>query len=300
MPVVEGDEVRDRFVTNVLDTADRRLARAGLTLRRRTGGNDAGWRLTIPAAAGARREIRLPPGGDRDVDMVPRTLGRMVWARSRGEPLLPVARITTDRTVRHLLDATGQALVEVADDRVEAHPLPSLPPGPDGAEQPPVSWREIEVELAQGSPDLLTTLDASLRGLGVTAAGRRSKLARVLDPSGSTPMLTPTSMRLTRTSPAGAVVAAYLCEQVGRILSQDVLVRIDQPGSVHKIVSDPAAAQRPQDVQTPVRPEERRLCGRSSSGWRPELGGQRATPTRSGSGCWAPSTPRPSSSTSRR
>lgn len=276
VPVVEGDQVRDRFVTTYFDTPDRRLARAGLTLRRRTGDNDAGWQLTIPAAAGARREIRLPPGGDREVDMVPRTLGHMVWARSRGEPLVPVARITTDRTARHLLDATGQSLVEVADDRVEAHPLPSLLPGADGAEQPPVSWREIEVELAQGSPDLLKTLDANLRGLGVTAAGRRSKLARVLDPSPSTPTLTATSMRLTGTSPAGAVVAAYLGEQVGRILSQDVLVRVDNPDSVHTMR---VATRRLRSALKTFRPlfvpEERRLLRAELRWLAAELGAAR-------------------------
>src|SRR6478752_5283215 len=58
VPVVEGDEVRDRFVTMYFDTADRRLARAGLTLRRRIGGNDAGWQLTIPAADPCRQPHR--------------------------------------------------------------------------------------------------------------------------------------------------------------------------------------------------------------------------------------------------
>ena len=37
------------------DTADLRLARARVTLRRRTGGVDAGWHVKLPATAGARR-----------------------------------------------------------------------------------------------------------------------------------------------------------------------------------------------------------------------------------------------------
>ena len=49
------------------DTADLRLIGAGITLRRRTGGQDAGWHLKLPAGAGTRDEIRLPltgPGGN--------------------------------------------------------------------------------------------------------------------------------------------------------------------------------------------------------------------------------------------
>src|SRR5215813_10688553 len=47
------------------DTEDLRLLRAGITLRRRTGGSDAGWHLKLPAGSQARfsrEEIRLPLG----------------------------------------------------------------------------------------------------------------------------------------------------------------------------------------------------------------------------------------------
>src|SRR6266481_6215523 len=42
------------------DTADLRLLRAGITLRRRTGGLDAGWHLKLPVGDRTREEIRLP------------------------------------------------------------------------------------------------------------------------------------------------------------------------------------------------------------------------------------------------
>ncbi|BCK71266.1 hypothetical protein Srufu_052190 [Streptomyces libani subsp. rufus] len=42
------------------DTADQRLAAAGITLRRRTGGRDAGWHLKLPVAPGVRDELRAP------------------------------------------------------------------------------------------------------------------------------------------------------------------------------------------------------------------------------------------------
>lgn len=44
------------------DTDDLRLIRAGITLRRRRGGDDAGWHLKLPLGADTRREIRLPLG----------------------------------------------------------------------------------------------------------------------------------------------------------------------------------------------------------------------------------------------
>ncbi|KIX79032.1 hypothetical protein SF23_03075, partial [Streptomyces sp. MBRL 10] len=39
------------------DTPDQRLAADGLTLRRRTGGADAGWHLKLPVSPGVRDEV---------------------------------------------------------------------------------------------------------------------------------------------------------------------------------------------------------------------------------------------------
>ena len=44
------------------DTADLRLARAGITLRRRVGGDDAGWHLKLPRDTDTRDELRMPLG----------------------------------------------------------------------------------------------------------------------------------------------------------------------------------------------------------------------------------------------
>jgi inorganic triphosphatase YgiF len=61
-PVAEGEPVRQRLAATYFDTADLRLATAGLTLRRRTGGEDAGWHLKVPAGPDTRSEVRLPLG----------------------------------------------------------------------------------------------------------------------------------------------------------------------------------------------------------------------------------------------
>src|SRR6516164_7871415 len=44
------------------DTPGFRLAAARITLRRRTGGTDAGWHLKLTAGTGARREVHAPLG----------------------------------------------------------------------------------------------------------------------------------------------------------------------------------------------------------------------------------------------
>ena len=57
---VEGPE-RAELEAVYHDTADLRLAREGITLRRRTGGSDAGWHLKLPVSGSdARDEVRLP------------------------------------------------------------------------------------------------------------------------------------------------------------------------------------------------------------------------------------------------
>ena len=60
------------------DTPDQRLAAASLTLRRRTGGADAGWHLKLPVSEGVRDEIRAPLS-----DTVPEDLTALVRSRIR-------------------------------------------------------------------------------------------------------------------------------------------------------------------------------------------------------------------------
>src|SRR4051794_34118996 len=117
-PPAGGEPVPKRWEATYSDPADLRLASAGLTLRRRTGGDDAGWHLKVPTGSDARSEVRLPlePG----LRTVPTPLQQMVWARSLGTELRPVAEIVTERTVRRLLDVTGHVVAEVADGLVTA------------------------------------------------------------------------------------------------------------------------------------------------------------------------------------
>ena len=231
-PVAEGEPERHRLRATYFDTADLRLAAAGLTLRRRTGGEDAGWHLKVPAGAGARSEVRLPLG--RASRTVPEQLRTMVWVHIRGAVLRPVAEIDTERTVRRLVDATGQVLVELADDRVTARRLRSMNSGADAAGAP-ISWREIEVELVGGHADLLGVVDAGLRARGLEEATSSSKLAHVLNGQPGPRSARQKAGQWTTRSAAGEVVLAHIREQVEQMQSQDLPVRLDAPDGVHKM-----------------------------------------------------------------
>jgi len=216
------------------DTADLRLIEAGITLRRRTGGGDAGWHLKLPAGADTRDEIRLPldaPSGKREATphartdgAVPGELAALVRARTRGAALAPVVRIQTGRRVLRLLDGAGQVLAEIAADHVSAQP----------ADGPAASWDEIEAELVTGGPALLTAIDKQLRRAGARPAATATKLQRALDgrlPAAGAAQQPP----LTRGSPAGEVVLAYVRGQVAAIWRYDPLVRRDAPDAVHQM-----------------------------------------------------------------
>ena len=174
------------------DTPGFRLASARITLRRRTGGTDAGWHLKLPAGA-ARREVHAPL--ESGTDTVPAELAGLVSEVTGGRPLRPIARLQTARTVRHLMDGAGQVLAEVADDQVTGSlPEPSGPSGPGlGAAgtaeswREATAWREVEVELDQGTTDLLDAAGEILLAAGAEPSPAASKLSLLLTTAGSLP-----------------------------------------------------------------------------------------------------------------
>ena len=170
-----------------LDTPGLDLAAAHITLRRRGGGTDEGWHLKLPAGAGARREVHAPLGPG--TEPVPAELAGLVADWTRGQPLRPIARLQTTRTVRRLTGATGQLLAEVADDEVTG----SLPDPESGATNGPadpaawrtaVAWREVEIELGSGPARLLDEAGRVLLAAGAQPSPAASKLALLLSAAG--------------------------------------------------------------------------------------------------------------------
>ena len=229
--LVEGEAVSQRLGATYFDTADLRLASAGLTLRRSTGGDDAGWHLTGPAAAGARWEVRLPlEGADRTV---PEALQKMVRAHSKGAVLRPVAEMTTVRTVRRLVDASGQVLAEVPDDRVMVRTVAT--DGGGNTTGAGTSWRELEVAVDGGESDLLEAVDTRLRAGGLQEGESSAGLASGPHGNKRARPGRQEEEQLTAKSAAGAVVLAHVREQVRQVQAQDLPVRLDAPDSIHKM-----------------------------------------------------------------
>src|SRR5262245_25980301 len=98
-----GDPLELHLDATYFDTGDQRLARAGIALRRRTGGVDDGWHLKMARTLDERIEVHRPIG--RDETQVPDALAELVLARVRGLPLVPIATLRTHRIVQHLLGA---------------------------------------------------------------------------------------------------------------------------------------------------------------------------------------------------
>ncbi|MGW2423969.1 CYTH and CHAD domain-containing protein [Streptomyces sp. NPDC001709] len=202
------------------DTADQRLTEAALTLRRRTGGSDAGWHLKFPVAPGVRDEIRAPLS-----DTVPEEIAALVRSRVRDAELIPLVRLRSARDVRHLVDGDGTLLAEASVDAVTAERL--------GGEGGAAQWTEIEVELADdGDPAFLDLVEKRLRKAGVRPSKSPSKLARALKQTAG--------HRRTKAEPAPPVTAgdhvlAYLRAQRDVLVELDPAVRRDVPDSVHRM-----------------------------------------------------------------
>ena len=224
LPRVAAESGEDEQVLDAeyYDTDDLRLVRAGITLRRRTGGSDAGWHLKLPAGPESRREIQVPLG--RAGRRVPEQLAALVRVHTRGETLRPVANITTTRRRRVLLDGAGTSLAEVVADDVTAQTL-----GPSTALS---QWHEVEVELTGGNSDLIKAADKALRQGGHRRAGHNAKLERALDGALPPPRQQPT---ISPRSPAADEVLAYLQAQADVLKALDPMVRRDVTDSVHQM-----------------------------------------------------------------
>ena len=215
---------RRTLTATYYDTPDLRLARHRITLRRRTGGNDDGWHLKLPAGGEhTRDEVCLPLAAPGDP---PRELVWMVFGITRGAVLSPVATLVNVRQPWLAVGADGRALAEITDDQVTVQR--------DG--EPDARFREVEVEAAAGRA--LHELDAVVAAL--TASGARpssfaSKAARALGEAA----------RLAADVDAGAELGAgvgadsaagamhrRVRQLVGDVQRRDLAVRRDLPHAV--------------------------------------------------------------------
>jgi CHAD domain-containing protein len=193
------------------DTADLRLAKAGIRLCRRSGGTDEGWFVTLPDG---RRGMRVPLA--RSSGEVPSELITLVRAHTGERPLRRSAHIGTARNVWRLASSDSAAFAEVAVDDVSAQALGDI-------EGPVRTW--CEAGALSGPSNLL---DADwFASADVTPLDEAGRFVRI------TGGPVPCAPRLAESSSGGAVVVAYLREQVRVLRVADVLLRLDDPDGVH-------------------------------------------------------------------
>jgi CHAD domain-containing protein len=209
------------------DTPDLRLAREGATLRRRTGGADAGWHLklpvvshTVPDGTGVRDEIQLPDSPD-----VPAELTRLVTVWVRTATLGPVATLASERTTLILRGPDGAALAELVDDTVSV----------EGGSHNQATFRELEVEDTGGGEDILAGVAAVLRDAGAVGGEFVPKVVRALGPQATAPAEPPPPMPVDARDPVNDLVAATLRRYTRLLMSCDVGVRRGLDDSVHQM-----------------------------------------------------------------
>ena len=231
LPALEGDGIGKvvpqptlRLTAEYYDTADLRLARSRITLRRRTGGGDDGWHLKLPHADKATRdEVQLPI---TSAGHPPAALAHIALGITRGAALAPVATLRTERRPSLVYDGQGAALAEVTDDRVSVTIAGKV-----------VSrFRELEVEAAQGrtTGELDSIVDA-LVAAGATESGFASKAVRALGARAIEPPDIPAPRSVRSSDTAGEAIHNLLAGYVTAFIANDLGVRRGLPDSVHQL-----------------------------------------------------------------
>jgi CHAD domain-containing protein len=235
------------------DTEELSLAGQHITLRRRTGGDDAGWHLKLPVSADERTELHEALG--TDPEFVPARLLRLVAVHVRGRALRPVASVSTRRTARRLLGPNDELLGLFCDDEVESERLDSSPLTR--------SWREWELELVDGNSSLLDAADSLFAAAGVSRSDSTSKLAQALgdrEPRATLPTLPPPGS-------AGELLVAALQDYGHELLMQDPRVREELPEAVHRMRVAVARIRAAIGTFDPLIGDEARSRLRPELGW---------------------------------
>ena len=206
LPDIGGEPLEPRVFTSVYhDTADGSLARAGLTLRRRTERGRSVWQLKLPAGD-ARLELEEAGG-----PILPAPLAKLLRAHVRGGGVMPVAEL---RTRRHgVLVMRSGTRAEATIDEVSVM----------DAQRVTDEFVEIEVELTEGSAKELDRVARDLCKAGAREGNGLPKLFRVL--GRETPALPEAPFERLR---------ALLRRQLATILANDPGTRLGaDPDSLH-------------------------------------------------------------------
>lgn len=195
-----SDPIVEHLAAVYYDTLDLSLTLQGIVVRRRRGGSDEGWHVKLPVA-GARMEHHAPLAGH----LLPAELRQLLTPLLKDQPLVPVAQLDSTRTSCFLTDQAGKTLLQICYDDVRIDDKPG--------------WREVEVELVDGTESDLAQVSAQFTEAGLTPSVGVSKIQRALEkrkPVSSTGLRT------------------YIARQVGVLQARDGDVRIDVYDTVHQ------------------------------------------------------------------
>jgi len=164
LPTLPGDRLEPHtFTSTYYDTSDHRLAKAGITLRRRVEGGQGVWQLKLPAGA-ARREIEFTGGPTVSPEIL-----TLLFAHLRGRDVAPIARLRTRRIGVRVTEGE-KPLADVVVDSVAVL---------EGA-QVVHRFSELEVELIGGDGRVLRQLEEELRAAGAGEGDPRPKVFQAL------------------------------------------------------------------------------------------------------------------------
>ncbi len=223
--VISMDELGELSLRSTYhDTADLRLARAGVTLRYRTGDDEGpGWtlKLRIPGHDATERDEHHFPG---DMDAIPPEASDLVTALVRTAPIRPVATLLTRRRRWRLCGTDQQPLAELFDDDVSVL---------DGDR---VVSRFRELELESRGPDLsaLRPIAVRLRRAGAVLAEPLPKAVRALGPRASASPDVVVPVLGADATGRDAVVAA-LAGGVARLVAHDPATRMGDVEGLHQM-----------------------------------------------------------------
>jgi CHAD domain-containing protein len=205
LPELPGERLRTvTLVSAYHDTPGRRLAAAGITLRRRTRARSVRWQLKLPAEGG-RFEVELAGRGAEP----PPEAHEHLAAHLRGEPLVLAATLRTRRLGRRVF-RDEVAVADVFHDVVTVDEKSAVRARLD----------EVEIELLPAGDDRdMRRLAKTLCRAGAVVGDERPKVFRVLDlPAGE-------AAPAADASPEGRL-AAMLAAQVRAMLVADPAVRL--------------------------------------------------------------------------
>jgi CHAD domain-containing protein len=222
----DGTPVHLELDAVYFDSADLALARAGVTVRYRSGEAGPPWTVKLPQRADGAMLTRMEFRFDGDPGNVPTGARDLIRAYLRSRRLRRVARIHTARTCIPLLAADGSRAAELVDDLVSTY---------EGRRQTG-TFHEVELELsaARRSGRLQRAAVKRLSAAGCRVQTARPKLVRALGDRATAPA----DVRIPDIGDKPSIdelIRHALAASVERLIRHDAGVRLgEDPEDVHQ------------------------------------------------------------------